>query len=90
MCTSRESKTLRSHDSTGDSWRLNKLATLCISISPTTSQPTMGQTENTEIKQKLKGICVNNALIATLLLPLRWDMGKVRDRFGGMGRFKGG
>ncbi len=20
----------------------------------------------------------------------RWDMGKVRDRFGGMGRFKGG
>ncbi len=26
----------------------------------------------------------------TLLLLLRWDMGKVRDRFGGMGRFKGG
>ncbi len=26
----------------------------------------------------------------TLLLLLRWDTGKVRDRFGGMGRFKGG
>ncbi len=26
----------------------------------------------------------------TLLLPLRWDTGKVRGRFGGMGRFKGG
>ncbi len=26
----------------------------------------------------------------TLLLLLRWDMGKVRNRFGGMGRFKGG
>ncbi len=26
----------------------------------------------------------------TLLLLLRWDAGKVRDRFGGMGRFKGG
>ncbi len=25
----------------------------------------------------------------TLLLLLRWDTGKVRDRFGGMGRFKG-
>ncbi len=25
-----------------------------------------------------------------VLLLLRWDMGKVRDRFGGMGRFKGG
>ncbi len=24
------------------------------------------------------------------LLLLRWDMSKVRDRFGGMGRFKGG
>ncbi len=24
------------------------------------------------------------------LLLLRWDTGKVRDRFGGMGRFKGG
>ncbi len=24
-----------------------------------------------------------------LLLLLRWDMGKVRDMFGGMGRFKG-
>jgi len=23
-------------------------------------------------------------------LLLRWDIGKVRDRFGGMGRFKGG
>jgi len=28
--------------------------------------------------------------IAKHLLLLRWDMGKVRDRFGGMGRFKGG
>ncbi len=26
----------------------------------------------------------------TLLLLLRWDMDKVRDRFGGMGWFKGG
>ncbi len=26
----------------------------------------------------------------TLLLLLRWDRGKVRDRFGGMGRFKDG
>ncbi len=26
----------------------------------------------------------------TLLLLLRWDTGKVRDRFGGMGRFKCG
>ncbi len=26
----------------------------------------------------------------TLLLQLRWDTGNVRDRFGGMGRFKGG
>ncbi len=26
----------------------------------------------------------------TLLLLLRWDTGKVRDMFGGMGRFKGG
>ncbi len=26
----------------------------------------------------------------TLLLLLRWDTGNVRDRFGGMGRFKGG
>ncbi len=26
----------------------------------------------------------------TLLLLLRWDTGKVRDRFDGMGRFKGG
>ncbi len=26
----------------------------------------------------------------TLLLLLRWDAGKVRHRFGGMGRFKGG
>ncbi len=25
----------------------------------------------------------------TLLLLLRWDTGKVRDRFDGMGRFKG-
>ncbi len=25
----------------------------------------------------------------TLLLLLRWDTGKVWDRFGGMGRFKG-
>ncbi len=25
-----------------------------------------------------------------VLLLLRWDMGKVRDRFGGMGRFKVG
>ncbi len=28
--------------------------------------------------------------LKTLLLILRWDTGKVRDRFGGMGRFKGG
>ncbi len=27
--------------------------------------------------------------IAKHLLLLRWDTGKVRDRFGGMGRFKG-
>ncbi len=26
----------------------------------------------------------------TLLLLLNWDMGKVRDRVGSMGRFKGG
>lgn len=26
----------------------------------------------------------------TTLLVLRWDISKVRDRFGGMGRFKGG
>ncbi len=26
----------------------------------------------------------------TLLLLLRWNTGKVRDRFGGMGGFKGG
>ncbi len=26
----------------------------------------------------------------TLFLLLGWDMGKVRGRFGGMGRFKGG
>ncbi len=26
----------------------------------------------------------------TLSLLLRWDAGKVRDRFGGMGRFKDG
>ncbi len=26
----------------------------------------------------------------TLLLLLRWDTGKVRDKFGGMGWFKGG
>ncbi len=26
----------------------------------------------------------------TLLLLLRWDTGKVSDRFSGMGRFKGG
>ncbi len=26
----------------------------------------------------------------TLMLLLRWDTGKFRDRFGGMGRFKGG
>ncbi len=26
----------------------------------------------------------------TLLLLLRWDTSKVSDRFGGMGRFKGG
>ncbi len=26
----------------------------------------------------------------TFLLLVRWDTGKVRDRFGGMGRFKGG
>jgi len=25
----------------------------------------------------------------TLLLLLRWDMGEVRESFGGMGRFKG-
>ncbi len=39
---------------------------------------------------------MNNVLIVftlyckTILLLLRWDMGKVRDRFGGMSRFKGG
>ena len=26
----------------------------------------------------------------TLLLLLRWDRGKVRERVGGMGKFKGG
>ncbi len=26
----------------------------------------------------------------SILLLLRWDTGKVRDRLGGMGRFKGG
>ncbi len=34
-----------------------------------------------------------NVLIVFILYCktlLRWDMGKVRDRFGGMGRFRGG
>ncbi len=31
-----------------------------------------------------------STMYKTLLLLLRWDTGKVRDRFGGMGRFKGG
>ncbi len=48
------------------------------------------------LKVPLNIRCLNyNVLIGfilyckTLLLLLRWDTGKVRDRFGGMGRFKG-
>ncbi len=42
------------------------------------------------------GHCDNHVLIVvllyckTLLLLLRWDAGNVRDRFGGLGRFKCG
>ncbi len=41
-------------------------------------------------KNKYNVVIVFILYCNTLLLLLRWDMGKVRDRFGGMGRFKGG
>ncbi len=41
-------------------------------------------------KNKYNVLIVLISYCKTLLLLLWWDMGKVRDRFGGMGRFKGG
>ncbi len=41
-------------------------------------------------KNKYNVLIVFILYCKTLLLLLRWDTGKVRDRFGGMGRFKGG
>ncbi len=41
-------------------------------------------------KSKTKYIVVFILYCKTLLLLLRWDMDKVRDRFDGMCRFKGG
>ncbi len=40
-------------------------------------------------KNKYNVLMVVILYCKTLLLLLRWDTGKVRDRFGGMGRFKG-
>ncbi len=44
----------------------------------------------TSTKKKYNVLIVFMLYCKTLLLLLRWDTGKVRDRFGGMGRFKGG
>ncbi len=44
----------------------------------------------TYIKNMYSVLIVFILYCKTLLLPLRWDTGEVRDRFGGMGRFKGG
>ncbi len=41
-------------------------------------------------KNKYNVLIVFILYCKTLLLLLRWDMGQVRARFGGMGRFKGG
>ncbi len=41
-------------------------------------------------KNKYNVLIVFILYCKTLLLILRWDTGKVRDRFGSMGRFKGG
>ncbi len=41
-------------------------------------------------KNKYNVLTVLILYCKTLLLLLRWDTGKVRGRFGGMGRFKGG
>ncbi len=41
-------------------------------------------------KKKYNVLIVFILYCKTLLLLLRWDTGKVRDRFGGIGRFKGG
>ncbi len=41
-------------------------------------------------KNKYNVLIVVILYCKTLLLLLRWDTGKVRDRFGGMGRFEGG
>ncbi len=41
-------------------------------------------------KNKYNVLIVLILYCKTLLLLLRWDTGTVRDRFGGMGRFKGG
>ncbi len=40
-------------------------------------------------KNKYSVLIVFILYCKTLLLLLRWDTGKVRDSFGGMGRFKG-
>ncbi len=42
------------------------------------------------MKNKYNVLIVFILYCKILLLLLRWDTGKVRDRFGGMGRFKGG
>ncbi len=39
---------------------------------------------------KVQCIYCAHFVLHTLLLVLRWDTGMVRDRFGGMGGFKGG
>jgi len=40
------------------------------------------------LKNKYNVLIVLILYCKSLLLPLRWDTGRVRDRCGGMGRFK--
>ncbi len=47
-------------------------------------------TSNLHQKNKYSVLIAFLLYCKTLLLLLRWDTGKVRDRFSGMGRFKGG
>jgi len=42
------------------------------------------------LKDKYNVLIVLMLYCKTLLLLLRWDTGRVRDRCGGMGRFRGG
>ncbi len=42
------------------------------------------------LHQKISTMYLLCSYCKSLLLLLRWDTGEVSDRFGGMGRFKGG